>query len=269
MKSSLRSAGRLNRQPRGAARRAVVARVAGDHAVVVVVVDVLEARAAVSCPALRERLLDLAVERRDLALHFVVVVLARGANRVRGGRAVGRRPGLRLLQEAVGELEIDAGQQLRVVERDDVCSAVSTPSESWPFSSSGLPIRKCCRKSMREWRTYGRIVSCASPSGRVVVAGQAHGVGVAIRFGIRVGLRDVLVAIRVEALDEPRGLLVRDSSPRTARRACRRPGGATVQDSASARRGRRCRASRRHASRSRRRRRRSLRRVCASASLPR
>ena len=96
----------------GSACRAIVARVAGEHLVVVVVVHILQARLPVTAEALRERLLDLSVQRRDLALHVVVVVLARRANCIRGRRAVGRRSVLRLLQEAVGELEVDAREIL-------------------------------------------------------------------------------------------------------------------------------------------------------------
>src|SRR5690606_31767056 len=73
------------------AQGAIVARVAGDHAVVVIVVHVLQPRAHAGLESPGEGLFKLAVQCGDAAVHFIVVVLAGGADQIGGRCTIGGR----------------------------------------------------------------------------------------------------------------------------------------------------------------------------------
>ena len=231
-------------QAAAGAGHAVLVRVAVDHAVVVVVARVFEAKSGLQRPARRERPAPVGVGRDHARVDRVVVLAAGRADRVRLGRAVGRRPDLVLEQAAPRELRVEARDQRAAAE-------VARGREHHAAAVLAVVLDRLTEQEMlQEVHARAAKVSAQLAPRRAAVLGrEAQRSRVAIRLGIRVRAGNGAVAIGVLAVDESRRLLV---EVRAGERELQRAGAgraAPTRRSASAPRSPRRRASRRRRSR--------------------
>ena len=146
----------------------------------------------------RERLLDLPVGGRDRAVDFVVVVLARGTNRVGGRRAVGRRTRPAFLQEPFAQLRGRCPSSSCVFVKAVKSERGQHAERILAVVLERLADEEVLKEIHARVARIGAHVELHVVAERpIVAADEPHGVGIAKRFGIRVRLRDRLVAIGV------------------------------------------------------------------------
>ena len=186
----------------------LAARVAADHAIVVLVVDVLQPHAAAEAPALAQRLFDLTIDRSDSAAHIVVIVFAGGTNQVRCRGAIGRGARLRLLQKTIGIFEVEAGEQLRAIEYREA-QRRQHARRILAVLFERLADQEVLQKVHARVAHIGPDIQLRRRTQLgVVLSDQSYRIGVAIGLRVRVRLRDGFVTVRVLALNEACGFLI-------------------------------------------------------------
>ena len=189
-----------------AAGHAVLVGVAVEHAIVVVIAQPLEAQPRGQLEALAERAHPVQVRRRQQRLDLVVIVLARRPDGIGDRGTAGGRAVLRLLQEALGALQVQphdqrapgrghgAGQQQR-------CALL-------PVALDRLAEQEVLQEvHARAAQHEPQIELLVGTAREAIVRRQSRAVRVAVGLGIRIAARERRIAIAVLADDESGGVL--------------------------------------------------------------